>query len=424
MFWANSILRAIRESDGKLVGFAKVVRDLTEQTRTEDLERAKEAADQANRMKDHFLAVLSHELRTPLAPVIPTLAMLHEDPRLAPELREPVELIRRNVELEARLIDDLLDVTRIARGKVELGRRPVRLEGILTAAVEVCQPDIEARQLHFGVDAPDGPYVVDADPARLQQVFWNLLRNAIKFTPQGGCVGIRCHRESAKEVLVEVKDSGVGIAPEALVRIFDPFEQAERSITRRFGGLGLGLAITKAMVEMHGGTIQAHSDGHNRGATFAVRLPLLATDALARTDSQQQTPAVAASRAARPLRILLVEDHGDTAKTMMRVLKLSGHSVIHAGDVATAMKLARETSFDLLLSDLGLPDASGLDLLQGLRAAGFNLPAIALSGYGQEQDLRQSREAGFARHLVKPVDLMALEAAIHDLTSLAGNRSA
>ncbi len=201
-------------------------------------------------------------------------------------------MIRRNVELEARLIDDLLDVSRIARGKVELSRVVVELCTVIQRAVEVCRPDIEARRLHFGVDlGPAAPYWVKADVARLQQVFWNLLKNAIKFTPQGGCVGIRC-RPSERHVVVEVNDSGIGIERAALSRIFNAFEQAERSITQQFGGLGLGLAISKALVELHGGHIEVHSEGRNQGATFRVRLPLCGAPA------QPQASAPAAPRAA------------------------------------------------------------------------------------------------------------------------------
>ncbi len=252
------------------------------------------------------------------------------------------------------------------------------------------------------MDIPDGPYLVEADAARLQQVFWNLLKNAIKFTPEGGCVGIRCRRDGADHILVEVNDSGVGIEPEALPLIFNAFEQGERSRTRLFGGLGLGLTISKAMVELHGGSIAASSPGKDQGATFLVRLPLLTAAARPRGRSDRRSEA-SAKLPARRLRILLVEDHGDTAWVMTRLLKAGGHEVEAAADVATALKRAEEGEFDLLLSDLGLPDGSGLDLMRGLRARGLPLPGIALSGYGQEQDIQQSREAGFIHHLTKPV---------------------
>jgi two-component system CheB/CheR fusion protein len=315
------------------------------------------------------------------------------------------------VELEARLIDDLLDVTRIVRGKVELDKRPIELCTIVRRAVEVCKEDIDARRLHFGMDlGPASPYWIEADAARLQQVFWNLLKNAIKFTPLAGCVGIRCHPENG-HVVIELKDSGAGIEPEALARIFNPFEQAERSITRQFGGLGLGLTISKALVEMHGGSIEAFSDGKGKGAMFRVTLPLVS--ARLAEETRQLPPVIDSSQpATRSLRILLVEDHGDTARIMRQILSGEGHVVQTAGDVAMALERAGHETFDLVISDLGLPDGSGVDMMRTLRATGQRMPAIALSGYGQEEDMHRSREAGFAEHLIKPVSIDHLLSAI------------
>jgi two-component system, chemotaxis family, CheB/CheR fusion protein len=341
------------------------------------------------------------------------------------------------VELESRLIDDLLDVTRIARGKVELDKRPVELGTIIERAVEVCRPDIEARQLEFGVKIEGGPYVVEADAARLQQVFWNLLKNAVKFTPVGGCVGIRCRldegwgfrvqgsgsarislnpepRTLSPSVLIEVSDSGVGIEPEVLPRIFKAFEQVDRSVTQQFGGLGLGLTISKAMVEMHGGSIEAISEGKNKGATFRVRLPqhVGAGHAPPSPGTSKALGTEARARHASPLRILLVEDHGDTARVMKRLLTAEGHQVQTAGDVATAIQLIGSQPFDLLVSDLGLPDGSGVELMRSLRSRGQTLLGIAVSGYGQEQDIQRSKEAGFSVHLTKPTSLERLAEAI------------
>ena len=317
-------------------------------------------------------------------------------------------MIGRSISMEARLIDDLLDVSRIARGKIELHKVRMDLRSVIQQAAEVCKPDIEARRLEFGVDlGPAAPYWVEADASRLQQVFWNLLKNAIKFTPHDGCVGIRC-RPDLDHVLVEVNDSGIGMEQDALTRVFNAFEQEERSITRQFGGLGLGLAISKALVEMHGGTIEAHSEGRNKGATFRVRLPLASPVA----QQEAQTPVVASLVAVRPLRVLLVEDHPVTAKLMQTVLTANGHVVQWANDVATALELADRNEFDLLMSDLGLPDGSGHDLMRGLRERGHKFPGIALSGYGQEEDIRRSLEAGFAAHLTKPASRETVVAAI------------
>lgn len=361
-------------------------------------EQAKAAAEQANRTKDHFLAVLSHELRTPLTPVVMGVSLLQDRRDLDPAVRETLEMIRRNVEMEARLIDDLLDVTRIVRGKLELSRTPVELCTVIHRAVEVCRPDIEARRLHFRLDlGPAAPYWIEADVPRLQQVFWNLLKNAVKFTPHGGRIEIRC-RPDDNHVLVDVSDSGIGIEPAALPRVFNAFEQVDVSITRQFGGLGLGLAISKVLVDMHGGRIEAHSEGRDQGATFRIRLPLCTPQAAPEgpARSAPSTPA------ARPLRILLVEDHGVTAKMMGMVLSADGHSVETAADVATALELAGQQPFDLLVSDLGLPDGSGHDLLRELRSRGHTFPAVAMSGYGQDEDIRRSCESGFASHLTKP----------------------
>lgn len=366
-------------------------------------EQAKAAAEEASRAKDHFLAVLSHELRTPLTPVLAAVSLLERE-ALPQRARDRIELIRRNVELQARLIDDLLDVTRIVQGKVELDKRRVDLFTILDRAVEVCRPDVEARRLEFSIDHGPRRYLVEADAARLQQVFWNLLKNAIKFTPLGGWVRLGCRPEPGG-VCVEVSDSGIGMEPEAIQRIFDAFAQAEISITRRFGGLGLGLAISKALVQMHGGSITAHSEGPGRGANFVVHLPVI--DAASTAEAGTEA-AVAEHQANKTRRILLVEDHGDTAEAMTTLLELFGHQVQRAGDVAAALDIAARGQFDLLISDLGLPDGSGLDLIRSLRSSGVGLPAIALSGYGQEQDVEQSRRAGFQCHLVKPVDVSRL----------------
>ena len=408
----------ILDAAGNIVGVVLVFHDVTAKRRIQEelraakdsAERAKAAAEQANRAKDHFLAVLSHELRTPLTPVVMGVSMLQGRPDLDPAVHEMLEMVRRNIAMEAGLIDDLLDVTRIAHGKIKLHRSPVELSTVIQRAVEVCKPDIEARGLDFGVDM-GAPYWVDADVSRLQQVLWNLLKNAIKFTPRSGCVGIRCRPEDG-HVIIEVNDSGIGIEAEGLPRVFNAFEQTELSVGRHFGGLGLGLAISKALVEMHGGTISAHSEGRDQGATFRVRLPLCAP--LGQAESPPSS--IHRERAIRPLRILLVEDHGVTAKMMRMVLTAEGHTVEMAGDVATALQLADQHAFDLLVSDLGLPDGTGHDLLRELRFRGHKFPGIALSGYGQEDDIQRSRQVGFAAHLTKPASRETVVEAVASVT--------
>jgi two-component system, chemotaxis family, CheB/CheR fusion protein len=367
-------------------------------------ERAKAAAEEASHAKDHFMAVLSHELRTPLSPVLTAATLLQADDALSPRARGFVDVIRRNVELESRLIDDLLDLTLVARGKIKMNKQTVDLSTVIAGAVEVCRPDIDARRLHFGVDFGKhvGPFLVEGDPARLEQVVWNLLKNAIKFTPKGGCVGVWCREVENGQVVVEVNDSGIGIDSEMLPRVFDAFAQAEASLARQFGGLGLGLAISKSLVELQGGTIEAESAGTDRGATFRIRLPLLTRD---RRDQGRTTPQ---TTSAPKFRILLVDDHGDTIEMLKAILELEGHEVRTAADAATALQMAGELEFDLLLSDLGLPDKSGLELMREIRAGGSNMCGIALSGYGQETDIEHSLAAGFSEHLVKPADPQVL----------------
>jgi two-component system CheB/CheR fusion protein len=402
------------DEQGRPFGSVHVARDITERKRIEEqlraakcsAEEAKAAAERANAAKDQFLAVLSHELRTPLTPVLAGVSVLQKDPHCGPDRHQTLEMIRRNVEMEARLIDDLLDVTRIARGKVKLDRRVVPICAILEQAAEVCKPNIEARRLRFDLEIKDRPHLIYADAGRMQQVFWNLITNAVKFTRSGGRVRVRCWREEGA-VIATVNDTGIGIEPEAMLRIFRPFEQGGGQTTQQFGGLGLGLTISKALVEMHGGAISAYSDGKGKGATFRVRLPLY-------VGAEHAPPFVpnVGARQVSPLRILLVEDHGDTARMMRQLLMMDGHDVTIAGDVATALEEAAQRTFDLIVSDLGLPDASGVDLMRELRLRGYTMPGIALSGYGQDQDIQRSREAGFAAHLTKPTSPERLAEAI------------
>jgi len=382
------------------------------------LERAKEAAEESSRAKDRFLAILSHELRTPLTPIMALTSTLAEDRSLGEALRGDMQIIHRNVELEARLIDDLLDVMRIVHEKIKLDKRPVDLREIIRRAVEVCGEDIKARRIHFGVKNEGEPFPILADASRLQQVFWNLLKNALKFTPEDGCIGIQCRRVGPS-VVAEVSDSGRGMAAEDLVRIFNPFEQIERRETGAHGGLGLGLGISKGLVELHGGTIEARSEGLGLGATFCVTLPL--AEEIGPSTAAPAAPLNHGSK--RALRILLVEDHEDTARILARLLKSQGHEVQIAGDLNESLELSRQWEFDLLISDLGLPDGSGLHLMRQLQSIRPKVPGIAISGYGTEEDIRQSREAGFAEHLVKPLEMDRLRAVIDRVANAesAGN---
>ena len=378
-------------------------------------ERAAHAeAEAASRAKDRFLAVLSHELRTPLSPVVMSIAAMEIDPDLPLKFHEDVAMIRRNIELEVKLIDDLLDLSRVTSGKLRLHPQAVRVHEILRHVLQSSVSDMDAKRLDVvsHLDATDDR--VTADPARLQQVFWNILRNAAKFTPERGRITVRTTNAAspsgAAQLVVEITDTGAGIAPEQLSRIFDAFEQGDVRTTRQFGGLGLGLAIAKAVVEIHGGTIHAASEGEGRGATFTVRLN---TTQLAR--ATRPSDGAAPARATRPTdtahRVLLVEDHPDSARTLARLLSGAGYEVQTAHSVAAALHLASASPFDVMVSDIGLPDGTGYELMAQIRDR-HAIPGIALSGFGMEDDLRKGRDAGFEEYVVKPVSVGHIDRAI------------
>jgi signal transduction histidine kinase/ActR/RegA family two-component response regulator len=394
-----------------------VVTDLTEQKKSEQLKQAWAAAESMNLAKDRFLATLSHELRTPLTPVLALISALEGSDRLPDELRPEISMVRRNVELEARLIDDLLDLTRVSSGKLQLDRRDVDLRSVIEHAVQTsCAEEIATGRRNVVIELADDDHHIWGDGPRLTQVFWNLLNNAVKFTPEGATIAVRSRREAPGRFLVEVADDGVGIDPEVLPRIFDAFEQGEASVTRRYGGLGLGLAISRTIAELHGGTISVSSAGRERGTRFAVHLPV----GPRRIESAEPAPGSVAPSPEPPvpanLSILLVEDHSDTASALADLLRIQGHRVLIAGTIAQALDLAQKGHFDLVVSDLGLPDGSGQDLMRSLSQR-HNLRGIALSGYGMEDDVRRSREAGFEQHLTKPVNLQALETAIRQVAA-------
>ncbi len=407
--WASTTVTAIRDAGGRIAHTMAVVQDITRRKQVEaDLITAREAAEHANRTKDQFLAVLSHELRTPLTPVVTAASRLLRRDDLVDDVRRSVEMIQRNAELEARLIDDLLDLTRVVRGKLELITQAVAARTVIEHAMEICADEVDAKSIRLTLDVAPGEHWVSADVARLEQVVWNLLKNAVKFSYPGSQIELRCYHEGA-QVVIEVRDQGVGIEPEVLPRIFDAFEQGNADTTRHFGGLGLGLAISRAIVQLHGGTITASSPGRGSGATFRVLLPSARPPA-AVTPAQAKAAGTAAPR--RALRILLVEDHEDTAEMMSELLTLTGHTVRIARSVRSALDLVGAEAFDLLVSDLGLPDGSGTELIASIRSAGNELKAIALSGYGMEEDRRKTIRAGFVEHLIKPVSFRDLDAAI------------
>ncbi|MEW4567019.1 ATP-binding protein [Tautonia sp. JC769] len=386
-----------------------------------DNARLYQEAEAASRAKDRFLAVLSHELRTPLTPILLAASAMLEGDEVP--TRSTLEMIRRNVELEVRLIDDLLDVVRIGRGELDLKMQVVDVHDVLGRAVEICREEVKAAGIAVELDLGAASHHVRADPTRLLQVAWNLICNATKFTPPGGTLTIRTSDgppggagRPAGELVVEFRDTGPGIEPASLERIFEPFEQGNPGLRGRAAGMGLGLAISRAIVDAHGGSLAARSEGRGSGTTFRLGL------------STTPSPAEAGggpSEAPRPdpggakLRILVVEDNRDTRRFLAMALRRREIDVVEAGSVAEAREAMGRSRFDLLLSDIELADGTGLELMREAIAAGTTA-GLAMSGYGSDDDVRQSLAAGFAEHLTKPLDLRTLEEAVRRVARTAG----
>jgi len=380
---------------------------MAERRRAEEaLQHQKAVVEAANRTKDHFLAMLSHELRTPLTPVISALEGLETEPGQNTEVKSALAMIRRNVELETRLIDDLLDFTRIAKDKLQLRITPVDAHLAISNVVEICRAEANSKNLRVHLNLRANTRYVAADAAKFQQIIWNLLQNAIKFTPQDGEISISSSNPSPEVLRISVRDTGIGMEHEVIERIFDPFEQGNRSLGRRFGGLGLGLAISRSLTEAHGGTLNAKSDGHDRGSTFILSMQTISV-----TDAVTVPSRPSADTLRQGLSILLVDDHQDTCAALERLLVRRGHLVAATHNVRSAMETAVRNKFDLLISDVALPDGTGMELMMQLRAIS-KIPGIAISGFGNHGDIEKSLEAGFSEHLIKPVKLETLEAAI------------
>ncbi len=413
------LMRATRFESAGAVRAVIAHENITERKRAEEqLRAAKEEAEDANRAKDDFLAVLSHELRTPLNPILLATTAMIDRPTPPEEFHPTLEMIRQNVNLQARLIDDLLDVMRIVRGKMPLHWGVSDCHDLIGRAVEITRSDALGKNHRLVLDLIAEDRCVNADAARLQQVFWNLLKNAIKFTPEGGTITIRTRNEG-ESILIEVADTGIGIEPDILPHVFDAFHQGDTRITRKFGGLGLGLAICRGVVEAHGGTIAAESGGKDRGTTFRVALKTMPVpeDVPNCGDEGDGKNGSAPAASLNRLNILAVDDEPTTLRLMARLLGGLGHRVETAGSVADAWeKFQVADGFDLIISDIGLPDGSGLDLMRKVKAVRF-VPAIALTGYGMDEDIRRSREAGFTTHMTKPIDFTKLEAMIRQVAN-------
>jgi signal transduction histidine kinase len=425
---ARKHLRVVTD---KLAGKVCELEELNGRLQTEGVERermvkesllahaearhAKDEAERANCAKDDFLAILSHELRTPLTPVLMCATALEHEESIEPELRAQLTMIRRNVQLEARLIDDLLDLTKIARGTLQLvGSGPIDVHSLLSHTKEIVENDARQKSVQLDFELMASEHHVRGDTTRLHQVFWNLVKNAIKFSMPGGHITVRTLNPMPGEFVLTVEDTGAGITRQTLPVIFRAFVQGETREARATGGLGLGLAISKAIVEAHGGTIRAESAGQGLGAIFTIELPaVLPFSTAAVTEPEPR------SRTAPPhLRLLVIEDHEPTMMVLVRLLRRYGHDVFTAENVERALAVAATHSFDLVISDLGLPDGNGIDLMRQL-AKDYGLRGIALSGYGMPEDRAKTKEAGFLAHLVKPINFDQLQSALQVFAPVA-----
>jgi signal transduction histidine kinase len=381
--------------------------------RTAELQRVNLELTEANRAKDIFLATLSHELRTPLTPVLGWVNLLRSGGAAdAAMLTQGLDAIQRNAQLQARLVDDLLDISRVVSGKLRIDREPVNLSGIVESAAETVRADAQARAVELSVELPTRPLVVQGAPLRLQQIVWNLLSNAVKFTPKGGRVNARAWAEGGG-AFVEVTDTGIGIAEDFLPHVFDRFRQADGSTTRQYGGLGLGLAIVRALAELHGGWVRADSGGLGLGSRFTLGLPRAAPEVTAEEPErveERDTPGVP---------VLVVDDSEETVELLQMFFARRGYDVVGAGSAAEAVLRAGERAPGLIISDISMPGVDGYSLLAELRRMpGLEgVPAIALTGHALDEDRERALAAGFSVHVPKPVDPDELLRVVRKLTA-------
>jgi hypothetical protein len=417
-FWANVVITTLRDQQGDVTGFAKVTRDLTAKREAEENARAlvreqlaREASE--NRIKDEFLATMSHELRTPLNAITGWTSILRRTPREESKLERGLEVIERNAQAQTRLVSDLLDVSRIINGKLQLYLVKTEVLPTIVAAADVVRPAAESKGVRLVVDVdPDiGATMADAD--RLQQIVWNLLTNAVRFTPRGGRVTVSCDRADAG-IEIRVRDTGMGIASEHLRHVFERFKQVDSSTTRAHGGLGLGLAIVRHLVEAHGGSVEARSEGLDRGAEFTVLLPIVAVSAV----QPPAPPATAGAEAAAVdddeprarldgVRVLVVDDDADSLEVLRELLTLAGARVTTVTSARAAFDaIEAGGEVELIISDIGMPEMDGYDFIRRIRStpASADVPAIALTAYARPSDAALAMGAGYQEHLSKPVD--------------------
>jgi two-component system CheB/CheR fusion protein len=406
----------IRTADGPVIGCVLVFRDITERKRLEDdLRRVADELSEAARRKDEFLATLAHELRNPLAPLRSGLRVMRMTRNDAESIEQSRSMMERQLSHMVRLIDDLLDVSRISRGKLELRKERVQLAAIVRSAVETSGPVIEEMHHELTVTLPSEPVVLDGDPTRLAQVLSNILSNAAKYTDPGGRIRLSSERRADTEVVISIRDNGVGIPPHELPTIFDMFSQADRSLERTRGGLGIGLSLAKRLVEMHGGSLSAVSEGPGRGTELIVSLPVAGGVEGAPESGKREQP-----QPRGPLRILIVDDNRDAADSLGMMLELSGYSIRTAYDGQEGLSAADEERPDVVLLDIGLPKLNGYEVCRRIRQRpwGNEVTLVAVTGWGQDQDLRRAEGAGFDRHMVKPVDPDDLMKLLATLTPL------
>jgi PAS domain S-box-containing protein len=437
-FPAQILLALTKDQTGKVVGFVEIVQDLTEHKRAEEelrnhrdhlevlvakrttelananealqaeiterkrveVELRKQAQElaEADQRKNEFLAMLAHELRNPLAPVLSAVHVMRLSGTVGPTAQQAGEVVERQIRRMSRIVDDLLDVSRITNGKVQLRKEVMTLAAAVAGAVETVRPFVQSRRHELSVSLPPEPVCLAGDQTRLEQVLANLLHNAAKYTEPGGSIWLTAERDQ-DDIVVRVRDNGIGIAPDMLPRIFDLFAQADCSLDRSQGGLGIGLTLVRTLVEMHGGSVHVSTTCAGQGSEFVVRLPALPQVGVVDTPNQE-VPVVTRS----PRRVLVVDDNVDTAETIALVLKLAGHEVQAVHDGPTAIEAALTFQPEVVLLDIGLPKMDGYQVAKCLRqqAAPPKL-LVALTGYGEEKDRRRSREVGFDLHLVKPV---------------------
>lgn len=418
--WLHVAVDPLKDRQGALKGAICIVSDVTTRRQMEEeLRRRAEELASADRRKDEFLAMLAHELRNPLAPILNCLGLIREEDPGSQDVGLSLAIAERQVKHMARLLDDLLDVSRFTQGKIQLQKSPVDFATVVAHAVEISTPLIEAKKHRLAVNLPDEPVRLKGDPTRLEQVVANLLNNAAKYSEPGGTITLTVAREG-DELITRVADTGIGLSADMLGRVFDLFTQADLSLDRTQGGLGIGLTLVRSLVELHGGSVTVHSAGLGRGSEFTVRLPITPPGLTVR---EPAPPPSTARRMDERLRILVVDDHADSAISLARLLKSWGHQTRVAHDGPTAIQSLCDDDHDLILLDIGLPGMSGYEVAAQMRGrpGGDRLVLIALTGYGQEQDLRRSEFAGFDRHLVKPVTPDTLQELLLDLDVLRGS---